>query len=130
MWWTPYGIVDGKCAEPGCMRLTSPSRSKPRKWCDDHRTAKRREQQRQWAATQRPSRSTTSRRSNTRGTDIDIIAVELACNGQRVVLNRSERRTAVAVLTSRGRTAAETAELLHILERTVERDRAVIKSAA
>ncbi len=56
--------------------------------------------------------------------EIDEIAVESACRGERVCLNRRERRLAVLNLTRRGYSARAIGELLGISTRGVVRHRA------
>jgi hypothetical protein len=129
LWWTPDGIRR-ICAEPGCLRSVPPSRTRPRKWCSDHGTAAERERKRRWAQEKRASRGTGRRNATRRTSDIDIVAVELACAGHSVTLNQAERRLAVAVLTARGMAADEIGERLRISSRQVVRERAIARQEA
>jgi hypothetical protein len=58
---------------------------------------------------------------------VDPVAVLRVVGGDRVELNRSERRAAVALLTRRGLTAAAIAERVGVSARSVTRHRAAIR---
>lgn len=53
---------------------------------------------------------------------VDEIAVERACHGDKVPLNRAEQRAAVHKLRKRGMTGAAIGQLLGLSERTVQRE--------
>lgn len=61
--------------------------------------------------------------------DIDEIAVERACHGDRVTLTRAERRAAVHRLTKRGLSGPQIAERLGMEVRLVTRDRRAKRAA-
>lgn len=61
----------------------------------------------------------------TRTKDIDEIAVYRATHGDRVGLTTAERRAAVRILTDRGRTETQIADILGVAPRIVARDRSV-----
>ena len=65
------------------------------------------------------------------GTDVDEIAVERACRGDRAVtLNRAEMIAAVAYLTAHGYSAREIGERLGVTSRTACRYRTAARTAA
>ncbi len=62
--------------------------------------------------------------------DVDEVAIERAMYGERLSLNRAERREAVHRLTNRGYSVRQIAERLHITPRAVTRLRSTTRAAA
>lgn len=61
--------------------------------------------------------------------DIDEIAVERACHGDKVPLTKAEQRVAIRKLTRRGMSGAEISALLGVSERSVMRERSRRRAA-
>lgn len=76
---------------------------------------------RKWRADYDRARNPQRRWSARRSRDIDDIAVERGCRGDRVELTIHERAEAVRVLRRRGLSARQIGERLGVCERTVRR---------